>query len=467
MEWVTPISKVTLPESEDDLRPISLTSFYSKVTEHFVVMWLLEYIEHKIDFRQYGGMKGNSVTHYLIEFINFILSNQDGAAPIAILACMVDFSKAFNRIDHNILVTMLSDLGVPGWLLRIVMAFLSDRTMIVRYLGKESTAKHLPGGGPQGTLLGLLLFLILINDLGFEDQKNNAGDLITRKNNLKAANTLHLKYVDDLTLAESINLKENLDFLPASERPLPDTFHAQTGHVLPIEKSLVFKQLLKTEEYCAKNAMKINQKKTKMMVFNPCIAWDFLPDMSLDGQELEMVEELKLLGVVLRGDMKWTSNTSNMTIRAYKRLWAIRRLNGMGASIDDMKDIYIKQVRSVLEFAVPAWNGAITNAEKRDIERVQKTAAHIILGDEYLSYESALDSLGLESLEERRHKLSVKFAKKAANHLKHKNWFKPNLTNLTTRQEKKKFCPVYSNHSRFDKSPLSYLTNLLNSEQEQ
>ena len=121
-------------------------------------MWLLEYIEDLIDFRQYGGLKGNSITHYLIEFINFILSNQDSTAPIAILACMVDFSKAFNRIDHNILVTKLSDLGVPGWLLKIVMAFLSDRRMIVRYQGKESTSKYVPGGGPQGTLLACYYF---------------------------------------------------------------------------------------------------------------------------------------------------------------------------------------------------------------------------------------------------------------------------------------------------------------------
>ena len=68
-EYVTPIGEVPLPETEDDLRPISLTAFFSKVTEHFVVMWLLQYISHLIDFRQYGGMKGNSITHYLIEFI--------------------------------------------------------------------------------------------------------------------------------------------------------------------------------------------------------------------------------------------------------------------------------------------------------------------------------------------------------------------------------------------------------------
>ena len=73
LEYVTPIPKNPLPESEDELRPISLTSFFSKVTEHFVVKWLLDYIKDKLDFQQYGGLRGNSITHYLIEFINFIL----------------------------------------------------------------------------------------------------------------------------------------------------------------------------------------------------------------------------------------------------------------------------------------------------------------------------------------------------------------------------------------------------------
>ena len=164
LEYVTPIGKVPIPESEDDLRPISLTSFSSKVTKHFVVMWLMTYIEDKIDFRQYGGLKGNSITHYIIEFINCILSCQDSDDQTAILAVMVDFSKAFNRQNHNVLITKLSDMGVPAWLLRIVMAFLTDRRMLVRYKGKESGIKPLPGGGPQGTMLGLLLFIVLISD---------------------------------------------------------------------------------------------------------------------------------------------------------------------------------------------------------------------------------------------------------------------------------------------------------------
>ena len=162
MEWVTAIGKIPIPETEDDLRPISLTPFFSKVTEHFVVMWLMQYLEDKIDFRQYGGIKGNSITHYLIEFINFILLNQDSTDQTAILACMVDFAKAFNRQNHNLLIIKLSDMGVPAWLLKVVMAFLLDRKMVVTYKEKQSSTKNLPGGGPQGTRLDLLLFLVWI-----------------------------------------------------------------------------------------------------------------------------------------------------------------------------------------------------------------------------------------------------------------------------------------------------------------
>ena len=139
-------------------------------------MWLLEFIGEKLDFRQYGGMKGNSISHYLIEFINFILYHQDSPDQTAVLACLVDFSKAFNRQDHATLITKLSDMGVPGWLLKVVIAFLKDRSMRVKYKGKLSDTYPLQGGGPQGALLGLFLFIVLINDAGFANQVNNAGE---------------------------------------------------------------------------------------------------------------------------------------------------------------------------------------------------------------------------------------------------------------------------------------------------
>ena len=136
----------------------------------------------------------------------------------------------------------------------------------------------------------------------------------------------------------------------------------------------------------------------------------------------------------------------------------------MGATNEQLKDSFVKQVRSIMEFAAPAWHAAITNAERTDIERVQKTAMHIILGEEYSDYRRALQTVGLDSLESRRTTLCLRFAKKAVKHPKHSSWFQLNTNTVNTRREKDKYYPVYADHTRFKTSPISYLTKLLNSD---
>ena len=126
------------------------------------------------------------------------------------------------------------------------------------------------------------------------------------------------------------------------------------------------------------------------MLFNPCTSIYFMPEISLDNNELEVVDEIRLLGLIIRSDLKWISNTENMVKKANKRLWILRRLKFLGAQEHDLVDIFIKQIRSVLELAVPAWHSGITLAEQIKIERIQKSAAHIILGHSYESYKDAL-----------------------------------------------------------------------------
>ena len=108
--------------------------------------------------------------------------------------------------------------------------------------------------------------------------------------------------------------------------------------------------------------------------------------------------------------------------------------------------------------------GAITQEDKNEIERVQKAAHHIVLGGQYVSYKCALKYTGMETLESRREKLCLKFAKKAEKHPKHKAWFKPCNKTANTRQEKTRYCPVVANKGRYKKSPISYLTSLLNNQ---
>ena len=95
---------------------------------------------------------------------------------------------------------------------------------------------------------------------------------------MKTANEIHLKFVDDLTLAESINLPDKLVKVPDEQRAQPDNHHARTGHVLEPEESRVYKQLMKTQRYAIENGMKINPKKTKLILFNPSKNIDFIPN---------------------------------------------------------------------------------------------------------------------------------------------------------------------------------------------
>ena len=177
--------------------------------------------------------------------------------------------------------------------------------------------------------------------------------------------------------------------------------------------------------------MKLNKDKTNLMLLNICKNWDFLPEITFDGQEIKLVEETKLLGVHIRSDLKWTSNTANMVAKGYKRIWILRRLKKLGATEKELKDVYIKQIRIILEYAVPVWNSSITKIENTDIERVQKVALHVILGMNYTNYPLALEKLELETLEARREKLCMKFAIKSSKNIKHKNWFKLNEKTTT------------------------------------
>ena len=375
----------------------------------------------------------------------------------------MDFSKAFNRQDHSIIITKLSDMGVESWLLKLVISFLSNRKMVVRYKGEVSSIKELPGGGQQGALLGLLLFLVLVNDIGFRDQSNENGELITSKKRIKDFNELHLKYVDDLALLEAINLNTQLSKVP-KDAPQPYTYHERTGHELLQKESKAYLNFKETEKYATTNKMKINYSKTKLMIFNPARGKDFYPKFLVNGEELKIAEESKILGLILRSDLSWSSNTEYMVKRAYKKLWCLRRLKNFGAMTDDLLEVYIKQIRCLLEYAVAVWQPSLTGEDSIKIERVQKSALSIILGQNYKSYKSALRELKLEPLYTRRIALCRKFALKAQKHEKFSRWFKPNNKLTVTRSKTPKFHDVYSRTERFKRSPISYLTRILNSQ---
>ena len=145
---IVPISKKPKPSIED-LRPVSLTDHFSKITENFISRLLIS----SIDPPQCGNRKGNATAHYLIDVLNAILRNADKPKTVSTLLA-ADFSKAFDRIKHNIAVTKMLEMNAPPVVVAWICSFLSDREQCVRYMSTLSEWEKVTAGAPQGTLLG-------------------------------------------------------------------------------------------------------------------------------------------------------------------------------------------------------------------------------------------------------------------------------------------------------------------------
>ena len=169
-----------------------------------------------------------------------------------------------------------------------------------------------------------------------------------------------------------------------------------------------------------------------------------------------------MLGVFISSDLSWKKKTDYVTKRGFSKLWIIRRLKHICANVYELLDIYKKQVRTILEFAVPVWAGQISKEESRRLEIVQKSALKIILEEKYESYGKALEYVRLDKLEDRRKILAFNFAKNAQKHPKFKHWFQENNLIDRTRSQKLQFLPVKGNKKALKKSPIGYMTELLN-----
>ena len=329
----------------------------------------------------------------------------------------------------------------------------------------------LPGGGPQGTRLGLFLFLILINAAGYEHLEKNIGQHINLKLTKRIPiHEIHMKFVDDMTLAEAFNLKDCVIPNPNTNPVRPLNYHDRTEHVLPSDSNVMQMQLDKIVRYCEDNEMRINIDKTKVALFNSARNYDCMPNLQIGNHTLEVVEEFKLLGLIFKSNLTWQANTDNMCKKAYARLWMLRRLKALGGSKEDILDVFNKQIRSVLELAVAVWQPRLSQAECKQIERVQKCAFYTIMGEDFVNYNHAVEYLNSETLSDRRLKLCLNFAKRAEKHPKYHNWFSEEDEYIrpvpNTRSDKNaiktKYKVVPTRTDRFKNSPIPYLTDMIN-----
>ena len=342
---IIPIPKVQQPECEGDTRPILLTSCLSKLLEDFVVSWLIDDVKGKIDPCQFGCLKGTSTTYCLLDMLHSWLSHLDSDSNGKyVRISFLDFSKAFDRIGYNILIEKLLDLGVRRSLIPWIINFLCDRRQRVK-IG-ESFSSWLPvtAGVPQGTRLGPILFLIMINDL----RVNSPG-------------TKMWKFVDDVSSSENL-----------------------TSNSFSVTQST----LDSIDSWATYNCMKLNAKKCKELRVSFLKETPQLPSLTIDGHVVETVQSHKVSGLIIQNNLKWDEQIRSIITKASKRLYGLRVLCRGGIPPADLTNIYFALIRSILEYCCEVWNYAIPRYLSDELERVQKRAMRIIFPGH--SYDEAL-----------------------------------------------------------------------------
>ena len=206
--------------------------------------------------------------------------------------------------------------------------------------------------------------------------------------------------------------------------------------------------------------MKLNCDKTKYMIINFCSSLQFQTRLYIEQSMIEQVREAQLLGVIISDDLSWHANTRMITKKANKRMIILRKLFQFKVSNNDMIQIYKLFIRSVLETSCVVWATSITEEEKTIIERVQKTALKIVYGEKYICYANALQMSNLQTLSERRLKLTLKFAQKCTKNSKTSDMFPLNQIKCTRMKEKYKVIHTYTD--RLKNSAIPQMARQLN-----
>ena len=270
------------------------------------------------------------------------------------------------------------------------------------------------------------------------------------------------KFMDDLTILEIINL--------ASVGLASFNIRAQVPSNIPVHNQIIKSEDLKTSSYLAdidkwtdEKLMKLNQKKTKQIIFNFNRGKQFTTKVELKEEPLEIVNEVKLLGVIISDDLKWHKNTNYLTKKANKKMRMLHIAAKFTKNSDHLKHIYKTFIRSNLEFSSTVWHSSLSVADKQDLERVQKAAVKVILGKNYQNYKKALGELKLESLDERREAMAMKFVKKSLDNSNFSKLFPLREIKHGMRVRKsEKYTVKSSKTKRHSDSAVPYLQKLLN-----
>lgn len=345
---IVPIYKAGSRNKTENYRPISLLPQCSKILEKCMKSRIMGFLmqNNLISENQFGFLKNKSTDDAIYKLTTFLYNALDSSHKA--LAIFLDLAKAFDTVDHCILLSKMEGIGIRGLPLALFKSYLSSRTQMVRIDGEFSIPNAITLGVPQGTVLGPVLFLIYINDLC----------------DLKISGEV-LSYADDTVL-----LFKDLSWPLVYRR-------ANIG------LSIVY-------DWLNDNILTLNKSKTVYIPF--CVDKKTLPPANLTVKlhsllcdpnidcactSLNSVLHTKYLGITVDNHLKWSEHISE-TVRKTRNLlnvfYSLRRVT----SLNVLLQIYKALAQSVMQYGIIGWGGA-NNARIAPLCIMQKRLLKTIL----------------------------------------------------------------------------------------
>ena len=300
---------------------------------------------------QHGFRKGRSVTTNLLVYLEKVTNMIDQGIPVDVV--YFDFAKAFDKVPHTKLIEKLENVQVGGKIKEWIKMWLSDRTQRVVLNGSFSSWVAVLSGVPQGSVLGPILFLIFINDLG------------------EPVLSLLLCFADDTKLI----------------RPVINTEEAE----------ILQRDIDKLKKWTEENGMEFNAKKCAVLHFGS----KNLKNQYCLGDTLLATSEVERdLGLLVQDNLKFDQNIRKIAQKCQHLISQVNR-SFSEKDLGLMMKLYNTYIIPHLDFGSSVWNPQ----KKKDIEvleRVQRRFTRIIPDLKGLSYEERLTVLELPTLEERR-----------------------------------------------------------------
>lgn len=339
---VTPIKKTPNAINVNDFRPISILPSISKIFENIIHRQLLDYFEqNKLLYKsQYGFRKGHSTEMACQELIDKLLwMMEDKLVPIGIF---IDMTKAFDTIDHGILLSKLEFYGIKGTELQLLQSYLTNRKQFTVVDENPSDLGSVITGVPQGSILGPLIFNIYINDI------NNASDLFEM-----------ITYADDTTLITSMNVMEK--------------------HPHKINK-----ELENISTWLKINRLTVNTKKTKFMIFQNAIRNHLPMCLLLNGERIESVNSFNYLGITIDTKLTFKEHINKVSHSIARMIGCLRAIKRY-LSEHVLRKIYMALIQSKIYYGILVWGHVASK-----LSRLQKQAIRVISKAKYNAHTNPL-----------------------------------------------------------------------------